>query len=75
MSNHGSDRLRSAVPLALPGEEVRCPNCHATLAQCDDSGCGQRRKPGWRIAHLTGRPDEIPTPEDDRAEEDEAGDD
>ncbi len=44
-------RLHSAAhALAIPGEDVRCPNCHATLPQCDDSGCGQRRPRGWRTA-------------------------
>jgi hypothetical protein len=29
-------------------ESERCPNCRAVLDDCDMSGCGQRRKPGWR---------------------------
>lgn len=31
-------------------QPLRCPNCRATLPQCNLSGCGQRRAPGWRNA-------------------------
>ncbi|MGI5293176.1 hypothetical protein ACQEVF_59060 [Nonomuraea polychroma] len=52
MSDHDGDRLHPAASLALPGEQVRCPNCHAPLWVCDNTGCGQRQKPGWRTAQL-----------------------
>lgn len=31
-------------------EPERCKNCRATIEQCNESGCGQRKEPGWRTA-------------------------
>lgn len=39
-----------------PDPEQRCPNCRALLADCDTSGCGQRRRPGWRSDPATPEP-------------------
>lgn len=31
-----------------PDRALRCPNCRDSYRGCNQSGCGQRRQPGWR---------------------------
>lgn len=37
----------SPAPFFLT-QQIVCNNCGASLVDCDRSGCGQRREPGWR---------------------------